>query len=253
MTPEYINKDWKHRTRLLVGDEGVERLRDASVAVIGLGGVGGYALEALARSGVGRLLLVDCDDVDVTNGNRQILALHHTLGRRKIDVARERIAAICSETVTETLNLFVREDALQELKLDVRWHVIDAIDTLDSKVALLRHLYEAAIPCVSSMGAGQRLDPSRVRVADIGRTQGCPLARLVRQRLRRLGIDKGIACVFSDEPPLSRGEAENVPVREESCSATNKAPVGSISYLPALFGLTAAGVIINAILKGEKP
>jgi tRNA A37 threonylcarbamoyladenosine dehydratase len=254
MVPESINKDWQHRTRLLVGDEGMERLRRASVAVIGLGGVGGYAVEALARAGVGRLLLVDCDTVDPTNINRQIIALDATVGMRKTDATRNRVAAIHPGATVETRDLFVEEAALEQLTLDQTWHVIDAIDMLDAKVALLRYLHGRAIPCVSSMGAGLRLDPSRVQVADVSKTRGCPLARQVRQRLRGTGIHKGILCVFSDEPPLRAIEVEADCLRQKSrSSAACKAPVGSISYLPALFGLTAAGTIINAILKGTLP
>ncbi len=239
-TPE--NTDWLQRTRLLVGDVGIERLREASVAIIGLGGVGGYAMEAIARAGVGRLLLVDCDVVDTTNLNRQILALGRSLGQRKTDVARERIAAIHSGTVVETFPLRVSETTLADLGLNKGWHVIDAIDDLNAKVALLRYLYQRGIFCVASMGAGQRLDPTRVRIADIGATRGCPLARLVRQRLRRQGIEKGIPCVFSDEPPTpfpAGKERNDIPV------------VGSISYLPALFGMMAAGLVITTILKGS--
>ena len=194
------------------------------------------------RRGVGRLLLVDCDVVDSTNLNRQILALGNTVGQRKTDVARERIAAIHSGTTVETLSIRVSEMTLSDLGLKTGWHVIDAIDDLDGKVALLRYLYRQGISCVASMGAGLRLVPPRVRCAVIGATLGCPLARLVRQQLRRRGIGKGIACVFSDEPP-----APFPTVRERNGSPA----VGSISYLPALFGMMAAGHIITTILKGN--
>ena len=236
--PEYM--DWLHRTRLLVGDTGIERLRNASVAIIGLGGVGGYAAEAVARAGVGRLLLVDCDVVDSTNLNRQILALGNTVGQRKTDVARERIAAIHSGTTVETLSIRVSEMTLSDLGLKTGWHVIDAIDDLDGKVALLRYLYRQGISCVASMGAGQRLDPTRVRIADIGAT---PAAwRGLYDSSCGDGALKGIACVFSDEPP-----APFPTVRERNGSPA----VGSISYLPALFGMMAAGHIITTILKGN--
>lgn len=241
MTCEPEHTDWQHRTRLLVGEAGVERLRGASVAIIGLGGVGGYAAEALARAGVGRLRLVDCDTVETTNLNRQVLAVTDTLGQLKTDAARERIAAICPDICVETLPIRVGEHPLADLELDGSWRVVDAIDGLEAKVALLDYVYRQGIPCVASMGAGLRLDPTRVQVADISATRGCPLARLVRRRLRQQGIDRGIPCVFSDEPPI----------RPPAGAQTNgAAPVGSISYLPALFGMMAAGVVINAILKG---
>ncbi len=235
------NTDWRHRTRLLVGNSGIERLRNASVAIVGLGGVGGFAAEAIARAGTGRILLIDSDVLETTNLNRQLLALHSTLGNNKTDAARVRIASISGEIVVETLSVRVREDNLADLHLDSGWHVIDAIDDLAAKVALLTHLYRHDIPVVASMGAGQRLDPTRVQIADISATRGCPLAKRIRQRLRQNGIDRGIPCVFSDEPPVRPYTAEK---------GLHAAPVGSISYLPALFGMMAAGRVLNDILKG---
>ena len=235
------NTDWQHRTRLLVGNSGIERLRHASVAIVGLGGVGGFAAEAIARAGTGRILLIDSDVLETTNLNRQLLALHSTLGNNKTDAARVRIASISGEIVVETLSVRVREDNLADLHLDSGWHVIDAIDDLAAKVALLTHLYRHDIPVVASMGAGQRLDPTRVQIADISAIRGCPLAKRIRQRLRQNGIDRGIPCVFSDEPPVRPYTAEK---------GLHAAPVGSISYLPALFGMMAAGRVLNDILKG---
>lgn len=253
MAPEHTDMNWLHRTRLLVGDAGLERLRNAAVAIVGLGGVGGYAAEAVARAGVGRLLLVDAGVMDKTNLNRQILALESTLGCGKAAVARERIAAIHPETAVDTSDVFVDEKTLPQLGLDERWHVIDAIDTLESKTALLCYLHRRGISCVSSMGAGQRLDPARVHIADISGTHGCPLARLVRNKLRKNGIERGITCVFSDEPPQRPLAAPPAHEKSTVYFDDGRAPIGSISYIPALFGLTAAGLVINAILKGEVP
>lgn len=253
MTAEHTDTHWLHRTRLLVGDAGLERLRHASVAVIGLGGVGGYAAEAVARAGVGNLLLVDAGEVDETNLNRQILALTSTLGRRKVDVARERVNAIHPGAAVRALDLFIEEKTLPLLGIDRGWLVIDAIDTLDSKTALLRYLHLNGIACVASMGAGQRLDPARVRVADISETHGCPLARLVRKHLKEAGIERGIPCVFSAEPPLRPGLDGSPPPKTAEGQKKSRQPIGSVSYVPALFGLTAAGVIINAIVKGPDP
>ena len=234
--------DFLHRTRLLLGDAGIDRLHHARVAVIGLGGVGAYAAEAVARAGVGHLLLVDADTVDATNINRQLYALQNTVGRAKVEVARERIAQINPAASVDVRSLFVEESNLDTLQLDARWHVIDAIDTMTSKIALLRHLHDTGIPCVSSMGAARRLDPTRIHLADIAQTRGCPLAREVRRQLRQHGIRSGIPCVFSDEPPLPVAKE---PVRDK---ITGKAPVGSIAHLPGIFGLTAAAQIINRIV-----
>ncbi len=230
-----------HRTRLLLGDAAAEKLRCAAVAVIGLGGVGSYAAEAVARAGVGRLLLVDADKVDTTNINRQLYALHDTVGRPKVEVARERTAQINPDAVVDARVEFLDASNLDTLGLEKGWHVIDAIDTLDAKVALLRYLRAHGISCISSMGAARRCDPARVHLADIAQTRGCPLAKEVRRRLRQDGIISGIPCVFSDEPPLP------APVRHSVVATPGKAPVGSIAHLPGLFGLTAAGYIINAI------
>ncbi len=237
-----MNNDQFHRTRLLLGDAAVDRLRRAAVAVIGLGGVGSYAAEALARAGVGRLLLVDADTVDVTNINRQLYALHTTVGRDKADVARERIAQINPAAQVDARPLFVDADTINTLPLDDSWHVVDAIDTVHAKTCLLQQLHGQGIPCVSSMGAARRCDPTRIQSADIAHTRGCPLAREVRRILRQDGITSGILCVFSDEPPLP------TPPHDENTPCGGKAPVGSIAHLPGLFGLTAAGHIINSIV-----
>lgn len=237
--------DLYHRTRLLVGDAGVKRLQCASVAVIGLGGVGSYATEAIARAGVGRLLLVDADTVDITNVNRQLYALQDTIGQKKIAVAQQRIRQINPDIVVDARHLFVDASTLNTLELNQNWHVIDAIDTLPSKVALLKYLHEHHIPCVASMGAARRCDPSRVQLADIAQTRGCPLARMVRRQLRQHRILSGIPCVFSDEPP--RPAIQNIPYETSS----GKVPVGSIAHLPGLFGLTASGYVINSIVQDE--
>ena len=251
MTTEHTDTHWLHRTRLLVGDAGLERLRCASVAVIGLGGVGGHAAEALARAGVGNLLLVDAGVVDETNLNRQILALKTNVGRKMAEVALERVSAVRDKMSVRALDMFVEESTLPDLGLDPHWLVIDAIDSLDSKTALLCYLHRNGISCVASMGAGQRLDPTRVRVADISATHGCPLARQVRKRLKDAGIERGIPCVFSEEPPLRSEREVSHPLKTDENEKKSRKPIGSISYIPALFGLTAAGIIINTIVKGS--
>ena len=225
--------DLFERTRLLVGEEGIERLANASVAVFGLGGVGGYALEALARAGAGRLFVVDADVVDATNLNRQILALEGTVGRAKVDVARERVQGINPAATVVAVREFLTPGNIETHVPDGLQYAIDAIDDVPAKVHLLATLHARGVHTVSCMGAALRLDPNGIRVADIGKTSGCPLARTIRQRLRKRGIDSGIVCVYSDAPP--RAPAPGL-------------ALGSISYVPGIVGLTAAGVVISQIL-----
>ena len=229
------------RTRLLVGEEGLRRLQSARVAVIGLGGVGGYALEALARAGVGSLFLVDSEAIDITNLNRQILALEDTLNLPKVDVARERILKINPETRVETYRVFLSPANVGAiLPEDVRF-VVDAIDSVTAKVALIETLFRREATFVSCMGAGNRLDPTSIRVADIHNTKGCPLARAVRQQLRKLGITQGVRCVYAEDAPI---QAAAEPPQTYQGKRIN----GTISYVPGIVGLTAAGVIINDIV-----
>ncbi|MBN2309551.1 MAG: tRNA threonylcarbamoyladenosine dehydratase [Candidatus Hydrogenedentes bacterium] len=221
------------RTRLLVGDEGMERLAGATVAIFGLGGVGSYALEAVARAGVGRLILVDADVVESSNINRQLIALENTVGRPKVEVARERVGQINPDARVEAVREFIGPENADRLLGEFHGYAIDAIDSVESKVHLLVALRARAAALVSCMGAGNRCALAPVRVGDISRTTGCPLARQVRQRLRRLGVSTGIRCAYFAEPPAP---------------AAARGPQPSISYVPGMLGLTAAGLIVNDIL-----
>jgi len=229
------------RTRLLVGEDGLRRLQRARVAVIGLGGVGGYALEALARAGVGWLFLVDAEAFDVTNINRQILALDDTVGRPKVDVARERVMRINPETQVETSSVFISLENAESVLPEGIGYAVDAIDSVAPKVALLNTFLQRGITFVSCMGAGSRLAPTGIRVGDISETKGCPLARAVRQQLRKLGVVQGIRCVYAEDTPIQSTEG---PPETYQGKRIN----GTISYVPGIVGLTAAGVIINDIL-----
>ena len=233
------------RTRVLVGDEGVARLRAARVLVAGLGGVGAFAAEALARAGVGALILADFDTVAASNLNRQLCALHSTLGEPKAEVMRRRVLDINPDCRVRLIETFLVADDLPALIAGSRPDaVLDAIDSLSSKLALLGAALDAAIPAASSMGAGGRLDPTRLRVGDLMDTGGCPLARKVRQQLRRRGYGRGIVAVWSDEPP--RAPLPPEPTGRGRARAVN----GTISYLPGLFGLTLAGVVVQRLLAG---
>ncbi|HOZ45230.1 MAG TPA: tRNA threonylcarbamoyladenosine dehydratase [Candidatus Hydrogenedentes bacterium] len=240
------------RTALLVGDGGVQRLRAAHVAVLGLGGVGSYALEALARAGVGHFTLVDSDIVSPSNINRQLLALEDTVGCPKVEVAAARIAAIHPEARVEPIQTVVGAANVERLLGGAVGFVVDAIDSLDSKTGVLAWLHGSRLRFVACMGAALRYDPTAVRVGDIRETQVCPLARRVRQALKRLGISDGVRCVYSIERPAepwSRG----APSESAEDSAGIRAPLGVLSYVPGIIGLTAAGVVINDILGRDLP
>jgi tRNA A37 threonylcarbamoyladenosine dehydratase len=235
------NPIWE-RTRILVGEEGVARLRNARILLAGLGGVGSFAAEALARAGIGQLTLADCDLVAPSNINRQLVALRSTVGRKKIEVMAERVRDINPACELVLFDRFLHSDEMPDLLAPGFHYVLDAIDSLNSKLALIESACLMRVPIVSSMGAGGRVDPSRIRVGDLMDSQVCPLAREVRQRLRRRGIGRGVLAVWSDEtssPPLPP---------EPTGRGRPRAVNGTLSYLPALFGLTLAGLAIQRLL-----
>ena len=225
---------------MLIGESGLERLSGACVAVIGAGGVGGYAAEMIARAGVGHMVVMDSDCVSVTNKNRQLLALDSTVGRPKCDVMRERLLDINPQlditVIKEYLEADSPEAVLGGYRIDF---LVDAIDSLSPKVFLLYHAFQRQIPLISSMGAGAKIDPTQIGIADISKTTQCALARAVRKRLRGLGIQKGIPVVYSKEP--AREEAV-IEVDNEQCKRTT---TGTVSYMPALFGCHLAAYVIN--------
>lgn len=225
------------RTEALVGAEGMARLRAAHVALFGLGGVGSYVLEALARAGVGHLRLIDFDAIEPSNINRQLLALDDTVGRAKVDVARERVAAINPDAEVETFKEYVSPDNVATFLEGGVEYVVDAIDHLEPKVHLLLALHGRGLPFVSCMGSAAKLLPTGVKTGDIHETRYCPLARRVRQELKRHGVTHGVRCVYTEESP-KRGAVVDGPERA----------LGTISYVPGLVGLTAAGLILTDIL-----
>lgn len=235
------------RTEQLIGKEALECLRAARVAVFGLGAVGSYAVEALARAGVGYLRLVDCDCVRLSNLNRQLYALESTLNKPKAEVARERVLDINPECMVDARQEFVSKKTIGKLlakPLDV---LVDAIDSLTPKVELVAAAVQAGLPIVSCMGAATRMDPAAIRLGDISETDVCPLARLVRKRLRRKGITTGIRCVFSIEEPRNK----TAPLGDDESSFSQgriRRPIGSFSYMTGIFGLLAAGEVIKMIL-----
>ena len=243
MTPD-DNPIWE-RTGILVGDDGVARLAQARVLLAGLGGVGSYAAEALARAGIGHLTIVDFDRVAPSNLNRQLCALHSSVGRKKVEVIAERIADINPDCRLTTMDRFLAADELPTLVGEGFHQVVDAIDSLNSKLALIGAALDARVPVAASMGAGGKLDPSGIRVGDLMDSEGCPLAREVRRRLRRRGYERGVLAVWSAEPPRP-------PLPPQPTSRGRPRAVhGTISYMPALFGLTLAGAVIQRVLGGN--
>ena len=229
----------------LLGEDGIARLRASRVAVFGVGGVGGFAAEALARSGVGALDLIDHDTVSPSNINRQIIALHSTVGRKKVEVMAERIADICPDTVVRTFDTFYLPETAHLFDFAIYDYVVDAIDTVSSKIALVMQAKAAGTPIICAMGAGNKTDPSAFRVADISQTKVCPLAKVMRVELRKRGITD-VKVVYSEEPPLIPLE-EGVP--------------GSLAFVPSVAGLMMAGAVVmdladvnlDARRKGARP
>jgi tRNA A37 threonylcarbamoyladenosine dehydratase len=241
---------WFARTEQLLGAEGLERLTRARVAVFGLGGVGSYACEALARAGVGHLRLVDYDCVNATNLNRQLFALHSSIGQPKVDLAAARILDINPACEVDPRRVFINAETvagLLEPEVDL---VVDAIDSLSSKVLLLEAALARGPKVVSSMGAGGRMDGGQVACGDLDETRICPLARVVRQRLHRRGIRTGIRCVYSLEPARNTLPHDPRDAGEHVGSGRARTPIGTISYMPALFGLRVAQEAIALLLAG---
>ena len=228
------------RLELLIGSAAVNRLSDARVMVFGVGGVGGYVCEALARSGVGHFLLVDNDVVSLSNINRQIIATRRTVGRYKVDVMTERIADINPDASVEAKNLFFGEETQELFDWESYDYVVDAIDSVSSKVALILRAQKAGVPVISSMGAGNKLEANRFKVADIYDTSVCPLARVMRQQLRKRGV-QSLKVVYSDEEPRTIPEAAE--------SFGGKRVPGSTAFVPPAAGLLIAGDVVKDLIR----
>lgn len=234
---------WLSRTSLLIGEPTVRGLSQQHVMVVGMGGVGSFAAEFIARSGVGRMTIIDGDVVDPTNRNRQLPALATNHGVSKADIMAERLKAINPELELEVIKSFVNPEMVQTLFERKPDYIVDAIDSITPKITFLRYAYGQKIPLVSSMGAGAKLDPTQLRVVDISKTYNCPFAQQIRKNLRNHQIRKGIKVVFSPEEPI-----------KESLMLTDgknykKSAYGTISYLPATFGAVAASVVIRDLIK----
>ncbi len=233
---------WLERTELLLGDEKLDILKKANVLIVGVGGVGAYAAEMIARAGVGSMTIADADTVGESNINRQLVALHSTIGEYKTDILSARLKDINPEINLTVVADYIKDELTDELLDSAKFdYIVDAIDTLSPKVALIQGALNRSIPLVSSMGAGAKTDPTLLEIKDISKSHHCPLAHMLRKRLHKVGIRKGFHAVFSPEP-----------VREGAmilCEERNKkSNVGTISYIPALFGIGCASVVIRGLI-----
>ena len=236
-----MNQQWI-RTEMLLGETAMQTLEKARVAIFGVGGVGGYAVEALARSGVGTLDLVDHDTVSLSNLNRQIIALHSTVGMCKVDVARARIADICPETTVYTWKVFYGPETASQFDFSSYDYIIDAIDTVSGKLQLVEQANAAGVPIISCMGTGNKLDPSALEVTDISKTSVCPLARVMRVELRKRGI-LHLKVVYSKELPLKPAAMPG-----EAAAGKKQVP-GSTAFVPPAAGLLIASEVVRDLLR----
>lgn len=244
------------RTELLIGKEGIEKLANSRVAIFGIGGVGGYTVEALARSGVGEFDLIDDDRICLTNINRQILATRSTVGKYKVDVAMERILDINPRAQVHVYKTFYMPDTADQFDFSVYDYVVDAIDTVTGKLQLVEQAYRTGTKIISSMGAGNKMDASAFQVADISKTSVCPLAKVMRRELRKRGIKK-LKVVYSTELPIEPKETEELscknhcvcpPGTAQKCTVRRQIP-GSTAFVPSVAGLIIAGEVVKDLIK----
>ena len=236
-------ENWFSRTELLLGEERIKIFEQSHVFVVGLGGVGAMAAEMLCRAGIGKISILDADIVSLTNLNRQLPALQSTIHKKKTEVVAERLKDINPNLDLKVFNVYLTEDNVEQFFLENIDFVVDAIDTISPKVALIKKCIEKNIPFISSMGSGAKLDPSKVSITDISKTQYCTLAKVMRQRLKKEGITKGVAVVSSIEEP--KKEAVKLITEEKN----KKSTTGTISYMPAIFACYLASYVIEKLRK----
>lgn len=240
-----METNWLERTELLIGKEKLQALTTKHVLIVGLGGVGAYAAESITRAGVGELTIVDGDCLNISNINRQLPALHSTIGQPKAEVMANRLRDINPEIKLHVINSYIKDDEMIDLLNNKYDYVVDAIDTISPKLFLIIHCVNRNLPIVSCMGAGGRLNPALVQVADISKSYNCTLARAIRKRLHQHGINKGIRVVFSSE------KVDKAVVKEVENEQNKKTTVGTISYMTAMFGLYCAAEVIQNLLAAE--
>lgn len=233
-------KETFSRTEMLIGADALTKLSRSRVAVFGIGGVGGYVVESLVRAGVGAVDLIDNDTVSESNINRQIIALSSTVGQLKTEVMRQRVLDINSEVKVNCINKFVLPDNIDEFDFSAYDYVVDAIDTVSGKLAIIEKAYREDIPVISSMGTGNKLDPTRFEVTDINKTSVCPLARVMRYELKKRGVKK-LKVLYSKEEPIKPNNTQN--------NDKTKAVPGSISFVPSVAGLIIGSEVIKELIK----
>lgn len=234
------------RTKILVSAKGLEKLETANIFIAGCGGVGSFVIEALARAGVGKLTIIDMDIVDPSNINRQLIALHSTIGKPKVEIMRERILDINPKCQVNATQTFINSENIHILLTAEKYdYIIDAIDTLNAKVSLVKTSHELGIKTISSMGAGGKTDPTQIKITDIYKTDVCALARAMRTRLKKQKVKKGIKTVFSTEKGIAPLPPKEPQLNQQGRS---RAINGTLSYMPSIFGLTIAGVVIKEIV-----
>ena len=239
------------RTQLLLGKEGMDALAGAKVAIFGIGGVGGYVVEALARSGVGSFVIVDDDKVCLTNINRQIIATRKTIGKYKVEVMRDRILEINPDAKVEMRQCFYLPENAHEFDFSEYSYVVDAVDTVTAKIEIIMRAQAAGVPVISCMGAGNKLDPTQFHVADIYKTTMCPLAKVMRHELKKRGVKK-LKVVYSTEAPVRPIEdmSDNSTAEKEQTNAARRDIPGSVAFVPPVAGLILAGEVIKDLTAG---
>ena len=243
---EKTNSEWLSRTELMLGSKDLEKLKKANVLVVGLGGVGGYAAELICRAGIGRMTIIDGDRVDITNKNRQLAALDCNIGLQKTEVIGERLKEINPELDLKIITEFIRDERMKEILEEKFDYVVDAIDTISPKLFLILHSLKNKYNIISSMGAGGKLDPSQVQIADISKSYKCKLASTIRRRLHKLKVYEGFKVIFSPESVPK--EAVLLTENEDN----KKSTVGTISYMPPIFGCFMASVVVRDLIEGVR-
>ncbi|HRW64022.1 MAG TPA: tRNA threonylcarbamoyladenosine dehydratase [Bacteroidales bacterium] len=235
-------ENWQERTELLIGSENLNKLKNAHVLVVGLGGVGAYAAESICRAGVGEITIVDGDFIHPSNKNRQLIALDSTMGKPKAETIGTRLLDINPSLKLHTIQEYIKDDRMIEILDKTYDYVVDAIDTLSPKVFLIYHSVQKGLKIVSSLGSGARLDPTKIKITDLSKSYNCKLGFVLRKRLRKLGVTKGIKVIFSED------KADQNAVIVDEPGENKKSTVGTISYMPPIYGCMCASVVIRELI-----